>query len=90
LRGGTGSHPLRGNYSFWQNQIFFRDDFPRLHFIEKCYAGDPTNWWIPNNACLEAMIRSARFEILSHPEQEVYVCRVTQQDDPESRTSPYD
>ncbi|HEY2733277.1 MAG TPA: TIGR04290 family methyltransferase, partial [Polyangiales bacterium] len=49
--------------------------FPKMHFIEKRYAGDPTNWWIPNNACVEAVLRSAGFEILNHPEQEVFVCR---------------
>ena len=46
--------------------------------IEKSYAGDPTNWWIPNRACAEAMLRSAGFEILEHPEDEVYVCGYTE------------
>ncbi|HKH32723.1 MAG TPA: TIGR04290 family methyltransferase, partial [Beijerinckiaceae bacterium] len=46
-----------------------------LHFIERRYADDPTNWWVPNRACAEAMLRSAGFEILNHPEDEVYVCR---------------
>lgn len=39
------------------------------------YAGDPTNWWIPNRACAEAMLRSAGFVIEGRPEPEVYVCR---------------
>ena len=34
-----------------------------------------TNWWIPNRACVEAMLRSAGFEILDHPEEEVFLCR---------------
>ena len=46
-----------------------------MYFIEKRYAGDPTNWWIPNRACVEAMLRSAGFTILAHPEREVFVCR---------------
>ena len=46
-----------------------------MYFIEESYAGDPTNWWIPNRACAEAMLRSAGFEIVAHPESEVYVCR---------------
>ncbi|HVI80355.1 MAG TPA: hypothetical protein VM715_19820, partial [Candidatus Acidoferrum sp.] len=49
--------------------------FPKMYFIEKRYAGDPTNWWIPNRAGVEAMLRSAGFEILEHPENEVFVCR---------------
>ncbi|TIV07583.1 MAG: TIGR04290 family methyltransferase, partial [Mesorhizobium sp.] len=30
---------------------------------------------IPNRACTEAMLRSAGFETVLHPEQEVYFCR---------------
>ena len=48
---------------------------PKLHFVEQRYAGDPTNWWVPNRACAEAMLRSAGFEIVAHPEEEVFVCR---------------
>ena len=39
------------------------------------YAGDPTNWWAPNAACSAAMLRSCGFEILEHPEPEVFLCR---------------
>ena len=39
------------------------------------YAGDPSNWWIPNRACTEAMLRSAGFTILSRPADEIYLCR---------------
>ncbi|HET7625066.1 MAG TPA: TIGR04290 family methyltransferase [Verrucomicrobiae bacterium] len=74
-RGSDEAEPVNENYHFWQTDIFERPDFPRLYFIEKKYAGDPTNWWIPNRACAEAMLRSAGFEILSHPEQEVFICR---------------
>ena len=48
---------------------------PRLHFVEQSYSSDPTNWWLPNRACTAAMIRSAGFEILDHPEEEVFICR---------------
>jgi tRNA (mo5U34)-methyltransferase len=46
-----------------------------LHFIEHSYAGDPTNWWVPNRACVEAMLRSAGFDIVERAEEEVFVCR---------------
>jgi tRNA (mo5U34)-methyltransferase len=46
-----------------------------MSFIEERYAGDPTNWWIPNRACAMAMLRSAGFDILDQPEEEVFVCR---------------
>lgn len=45
--------------------------------VEERFAGDPSNWWVPNRACAEAMLRTAGFEILEHPEEEVYLCRST-------------
>lgn len=75
LRGSPEIEPLARDYPFSETEIFNRPGFPRLHFIERGFAADPTNWWIPNNACLEAMLRAARFEIAAHPEDEVYVCR---------------
>jgi tRNA (mo5U34)-methyltransferase len=66
------------DYDFWQTSIFEQPDFPQMYFIEKRYAHDPSNWWIPNRACVEAMLRSAGFRILQHPEEEVYLCQVDQ------------
>ena len=74
-RGADSAGPVQQDYDFWDNSLFERTDAPRLFFIEHSYAGDPTNWWIPNRACSEAMVRSAGFEILSRPEAEVYLCR---------------
>jgi tRNA (mo5U34)-methyltransferase len=67
--------PDQADYSFWEEEAFDRPEFPRMFFIEHRYCGDPTNWWIPNRACAEAMLRSAGFEILQHPEEEVFLCR---------------
>jgi tRNA (mo5U34)-methyltransferase len=67
--------PLRDDYDFWETEVFERPGWPKLHFVEHRYADDPTNWWIPNRACVEAMLRSSGFEIAAHPEDEVYVCR---------------
>ncbi len=44
-------------------------------FVENKYSNDETNWWIPNRAGMEAMLRSSGFTILEHPEEEVFVCR---------------
>ncbi|HEX2527688.1 MAG TPA: TIGR04290 family methyltransferase [Geminicoccus sp.] len=74
-RGSDVVWQIEEDYGFWNASIFHHAGFPSMHFIEKRYAGDPTNWWIPNRACAEAMVRSAGFQILDHPEDEVYVCR---------------
>jgi tRNA (mo5U34)-methyltransferase len=74
-RGSDAVEPVTKDYPFWETEIFTRPGFPQLHFIEQRYAGDPTNWWVPNQACAEAMLRSAGFEIVDHPEGEVFICR---------------
>ena len=75
LRGSSEAVQVEADYDFWEEEPFNLSSFPRLHFIEHRYAGDPTNWWVPNRACVEAMLRSAGFEISDHPEEEVYICR---------------
>jgi tRNA (mo5U34)-methyltransferase len=75
LRGSPDVEPLRADYPFEEQRIFNAEGFPRMSFIEQQYAGDPTNWWVPNVACAMAMLRSAGFEILDRPEEEVFVCR---------------
>jgi tRNA (mo5U34)-methyltransferase len=74
-RGSDQVVPVAPDYPFSETDIFNQPGFPRLHFLEQAYASDPTNWWIPNRACSEALLRSAGFEIIGHPEEEVFVCR---------------
>lgn len=74
-RGSTDVEPVEPDYPFWNEEIFDRPGFPRMHFIENRYAHDITNWWVPNRACAEAMLRSAGFKITAHPEPEVYLCQ---------------
>lgn len=47
--------------------------FPRLLFIETLYNGDPTNWWIPNFAALEPMLRSSGLKVIARPHPQVVV-----------------
>jgi len=74
-RGSQQVLPVAENYTFWQTEHFDEPGYPKMHFIEHRYADDPTNWWAPNSACVEAMLRSAGFAIVQHPETEVYICR---------------
>jgi tRNA (mo5U34)-methyltransferase len=76
LRGSDVPGRFEKDYPFKEERVFKRPNFPQLYFIEHQYCGDPTNWWIPNRACVEALLRSAGFNILSRPEHEVYICRV--------------
>jgi len=74
LRGSSNVPDLERDYSFQQTAQFDDPAYPRLYFVEHEYASDPTNWWIPNRACAEAMLRSAGFDIVDHPEDEVFIC----------------
>jgi tRNA (mo5U34)-methyltransferase len=74
IRGSERTPELQENYPFSEQKVFGREGYPVLHFVEHRYADDPTNWWIPNTACVEAMLRSAGFVIDDHPEAEVYIC----------------
>jgi len=75
MRGAAEVPALAEDYAFTDAGPFRQDGYPALHFVEHRYAGDQTNWWIPNRACAEAMLRSAGFTVVSHPDGEVYVCR---------------
>lgn len=63
------------DYDFNADCPFDDPGYPKMHFIERRYSHDETNWWVPNRACVEAMLRSSGFTIEAQPEDEVYVCR---------------
>jgi tRNA (mo5U34)-methyltransferase len=74
LRGSTDVFPVQEDYPFSEEKMFDQPGYPKMHFVEQRYSGDPTNWWIPNRACVEAMLRSSGFDIVDHPEPEVFIC----------------
>jgi tRNA (mo5U34)-methyltransferase len=75
IRGSQGRLPVAPDYPFSETEIFDHPSWPKLHFVEREYAGDWTNWWIPNRACVEAMLRSTGFAPAPVPGTEVYLCR---------------
>ncbi|MFN3352103.1 MAG: TIGR04290 family methyltransferase [Brevundimonas sp.] len=77
-RGSRREEPVPADRDFTEADLFEVPAYPKLHFIEHRYAGDPTNWWAPNAACSAAMLRSAGFAIVDHPETEVFVCRAAE------------
>jgi tRNA (mo5U34)-methyltransferase len=49
--------------------------WPTMAFIEHELAGDPTNWWAPDAACVEAMLRTSGLEVVEQPGHEFWICR---------------
>lgn len=74
IRGSRESMPLEWDYPIEEREIFEDPRYPAMYFIEGAYAGDPTNWWVPNTAGVEAMLRSAGLRIDGQRGGEVYFC----------------
>ena len=74
-RGSRDLTLVEDDYDFNAPAPFDEPGYPKMHFIERSYSHDQTNWWVPNRACTEAMLRSSGFSIEAQPEQEVYLCR---------------
>jgi tRNA (mo5U34)-methyltransferase len=78
----TGDRPLD------ERSALREPGWPRMAFIEHRFAGDPTNWWVPNHAGVLAMLRSSGVRVRSHLGHELYICEPLPPDAPER--APYD
>jgi tRNA (mo5U34)-methyltransferase len=58
--------------------------WPAMAFIEKRLRGDPTNWWAPNHACVEALLRASGFRVLSRIADECYLAEPRALDEAEA------
>src|SRR4051812_20102000 len=65
MRGTEEVQPVEEDYPFSETAIFEQPGYPAMRFVERRYSQDPTNWWIPNRACVEALLRSSGFDIMS-------------------------
>jgi len=87
-RGSNEVDPVQADYDFFEQLHFDSPAYPKMHFIEHQYAGDWTNWWAPNAACSQAMLRSSGFDIVEQPESEVYLCRRVERPTPAGAVYP--
>lgn len=74
IRGSDTVKQWESDYDFWRKDIFADPCWPQMYFVEQSYSSDQTNWWIPNRAAAEGMLRSSGLEIESHPESETWIC----------------
>jgi tRNA (mo5U34)-methyltransferase len=59
---------------FHDRRALAEPGWPKMAFIEKKLAGDVTNWWAPNHAGVEAMLRSTGLRVTARPGHEIYLC----------------
>ena len=69
-------HPFFLPDSYTPPPYFDEPGYPKMHFIERRFAGDWTNWWAPNRAGSMAMLRAAGFALVESPQDDVFLCRV--------------
>ena len=60
---------------FDDRHLLAEPGWPKMAFLEHHFAGDPTNWWAPNHAAVEAMLRSAGMRVTGRPGHEIYLCQ---------------
>ncbi len=75
LRGTETVLDVPRELPFTEEGIFEHEGFPALYFLEHHYADDWTNWFVPNRAGVEALLRSAGFSIETRASEDVYICR---------------
>lgn len=71
---GEPEHEIKEDYNINDRNEMLKSSWPKMSFIEKSLNGDPTNWWAPNSACVEAMLRTCGFKIIARPADEIYIC----------------
>jgi len=64
------------DFGLLDRKQMLEEGWPKMAFIEKRMAGDPTNWWAPNHAGILAMMRSCGFALKHQPGHEIYVLQV--------------
>jgi tRNA (mo5U34)-methyltransferase len=78
----TWDHPIN------EREALNEPGWPRMAFVEHRFASDPTNWWVPNHAAVEAMLRSSGLQVTAHLGHEIYLCEPAPPDAP--TRAPYD
>lgn len=71
---GEDVYPDTGDHPIHEREPLLDAGWPKMAFIEHKFSGDPTNWWVPNHAGIEAMLRSSGLRVLQRPAEEIYVC----------------
>jgi tRNA (mo5U34)-methyltransferase len=67
-------HEKTWGWDFGHQEVMNGPGWPKMAFLEQEFAGDPTNWWAANRACVEAMLRSAGMRIVKRPSREIWFC----------------
>lgn len=65
---------IKPDYKINDREEMLEKGWPKMAFIEGQLAGDPTNWWVPNQAGIQAMLRTCGLQTIRKPIDETYLC----------------
>jgi tRNA (mo5U34)-methyltransferase len=71
---GEEVYPDTEDHPITEREPLLDAGWPKMAFIEHKFSGDPTNWWVPNHAAIEAMLRSSGLRVTDRPAEEIYFC----------------
>ncbi len=71
-RRGDGRTP--DDVPFEEADRLLSPGWPTMAFIEHAFAGDPTNWWVPTEGCVQALLRSAGMRPTVRFDDGAFVC----------------
>jgi len=55
--------------------------WPKMAFVEHRFEEDPTNWWVANDACVQALLRASGMQVVHElSELETYLCQPMETD----------
>jgi tRNA (mo5U34)-methyltransferase len=70
-------HRRPPDVEIYDHETLSDPDWPRLAFIENRLAGDCSNWWVPNEAAVFALLRTAGFEVEGALAADTWLCTRT-------------
>ena len=71
---GEEVYPDTADHPITERAPLLDAGWPKMAFIEHKFSGDPTNWWVANDAGIEAMLRSSGLRVAARPAEEIYLC----------------
>jgi tRNA (mo5U34)-methyltransferase len=79
-----GDEPVQPppDVGFDKRHELLQPGWPRAAFVERSLANDPTNWWVLDDACVQALLRSAGLRVVEQPGYEIYVAEPDPGNDP--------
>lgn len=49
-------------------------EWPKVAFVEDTFGGDPTVWWMPDDAAVEALLATSGLNVIASANRETFIC----------------